>query len=439
MRSRFDLDRAVVLALLIVALLSPGSLNPAQAPDEGTSSEITGRLEDSHGIPILYLWGSPRERGFAHGWLLAEQIYEEAEEAFSMILGGNAEAYSSVLLPLVSAGFSFSNAEAAELEGLLEGIEQRLPGRKIEALGRPMILGDIKAINTYGDWYALGCSSAAVWGKLTVDQKPAVVRNFDFMPLGSLAGSQHLRVVAPGPRETRRGWVGISFPGSIGCVTAMSQEGVFASIHDVWVKPTAKDYIQRNVPRLIALRRIVEGVPAAGAVEKATELCRSWSTLFGNNFLVATPDTAAGLPAGVIEYDTREDRERGATLRAPDASASETPLSFVACSNGHRRRGTDSCNRYDSLVRGCRERQADPFDLPALVELVSSAAVPAPGKPVNGAFVGTLHQLVGFTGERRLWVRLLESREENIRDAKGLEVDVEALLAKIPGASQVGK
>jgi hypothetical protein len=463
MRSRFPVEvpRSLdglgsgavrALVLMLVPFLPPASLRAA----EGARTEVTGRLETAGGIQVLYLWGSPHERGFAHGYLLAEQIIEEAEEGFAAILGRDAAAYASRILPLVAVGFSFSDSEMAELKGLLEGIAKRLPDKKVEALGRPMNLGDIKVINTYGDWYALGCSSAAVWGKLTPDGKPAVVRNFDFMPFASISRWQHLRVVAPGPGRKKRGWVGVSLPGTIGCVTAMSQEGVFVAIHDVWVQPAAKDYIEGNVPRLLALRRILEDVPADDAVEKAVEMCRSWSTLFGNNFIVATPDTGAGLPVGIIEYDTREDLEGGATLRGPVSPAGETAktreagtvgkgrkagdmqLEYVACSNGHRRRGKDSCDRYDALISCCRERRDAPFDLAALVDLVSRAALPSRGKPVEDADVGTLHQVLGLTGERRLWVRFLESREKNIRDAKWVEFEVDALLSRMSGAAQAG-
>jgi hypothetical protein len=226
--------------------------------------------------------------------------------------------------------------------------------------------------------------------------------------------------------------VGVGIPGSIGPVTAMNAEGVFIAIHDVFIKPSVKDYIQGNVPRLIAVRRILEQVGAAGAVEKSAELCRSWNTLFGNNFMVATPDVSSGLPAAVLEYDTREDREHGVTVRSPATADGASKLEYVACSNGHRARGKDSCWRYDSLIRGCGERQGKPFDRAALESLVGGAAVPAGGKPVGNELVATLHEAIAFTGERKLWIRMLPGREKNIVDARTVEFGVDALLAGLP-------
>lgn len=417
----------LVFAIAIVPIRLDGG--------EGAAPEITGKLEKVEGASVLRLWGSPRERGFAHGWLLAEQIVEEAEEGFSTAFSGRAEAYEKYLLPLLTAGFSFSVDETAEMEGMVDGIGKRLPERKVKPFGRLLNLADIKLINTYGDWYCLSCSSAAVWGKFTADGKPAAVRNFDFMPLASITRWQHVRAVAPAGGGKARGWVGIAMPGSLGPVTAMNEEGVFTAIHDVWVRPSPKDYIQGNVPRLIALRRLLEELPARGAVEKAAELCRSWNTLFGNNFIVATPGAGPGLPAGILEYDTREEEERGVTLRGPDAGASGEPLEYLVCSNGHRRRGKDSCGRYDSLVACCRGKSGR-FDIAALEDLARSAAVPAAGKPVAGNGIGTLHQAVALTGERKLRVLLLESREKNIRDSRGIEFRVDDLLGAMPRAEK---
>ncbi len=417
-----------VLSITIAVLLA-GWVFPLRAA-ENAAPQITGKVETVGGIQVLSLWGTPRERGFAHGWLLAEQVFEMAEEGLTPILAKGGQAMVQ-LGSLVAAGFSFSSVETEELEGLVEGIGKRLPGRKVAGLDRPPGLAELKLINTYGDWYELGCSSAAVWGKLTADGKPAVVRNFDFMPLRSIARWQHLRVVAPGRDGKARGWVGVGFPAAIGPVTAMNQEGVYIAIHDVWIKPSVKDYIQGNVPRLVALRRILEETAAPGAVEKAAGLCRSWNTLFGNNFMVATPDVSTGLAAGVIEYDTREDRERGATLRGTGAAGAPV-LEYLACSNGHRARGTDSCGRYDSLIEACRERTGKPFDRAALEDLVSRAAVPSGGRPVEDAGVATLHQAVALTGERTMRVRILTGRDKNIRDMKWVEFRTDALLAGLP-------
>jgi hypothetical protein len=209
----------------------------------------------------------------------------------------------------------------------------------------------------------------------------------------------------------------------------MGENGVFAAIHDVMVKPGMKDLWQGNVPRLLAIRRIVEGVPAKGAVERATELCRGWNTLFGNNFIVATPDPGDGLPGGVLEYDTREEDDHGVDLRGPDAAEEGTVRPWVVCSNHYRIRAHGTCNRYDALFGGAAAAKG-PLSVADLFELGDRAAVPGPGQPLEGRPFGTLHQVVALTGQRKLFVRMAK-REGNIRDAKAVEFDVAALIADV--------
>jgi hypothetical protein len=410
---------AAVAALLLLPFLSVAG---PEAP-----REVTGRLEVVQGLRVLRLWGEPESRGFAQGWLLAGSIVEGADTGFRMVRGRIGGRYEGQLRPLAAKGFSFSAAEEAELAGLLAGLRARLPEdeRRIESLGREMDLTDLKALNTFGDWYSLGCSSAAVWGGATPDGTPAVVRNFDFVAMDLVLEGQHLRVVAPHGEE--KGWVGMAHPGSAGAMTAMGSDGVFAAIHDVNVKPALPDYMQGNVPRLLAIKRIVAEVPAEGAVEAAAARCREWNTLYGNNFLVATPEPGEGLPAGVVEYDTRETEERGVALRGPGEGRA-----FVVCSNHHRLRADGRCGRYDRLAAGCGAEREGAFDVPALFDLGSLAAVPGPEAAVAERAFGTLHQVVALTGTRKIFVRVAGA-QSNIRDVEPVEFDVAALLADAEG------
>jgi len=412
---------------------------PLLAEKGAEAPEITGSYAVEDGVRVLRLWGTPRERGFAQGWLLAKEIVRGAGEGIKWALEGRMEVYRTQLRPLATFGFRFSTEEGQELAGILAGLKARLSDaeRKIGILGRELDIVDLKVLNTFGDWYALGCSSAAVWGPLTEDGTAAVVRNFDFNALDLMLSSQHVRIAAPLPGDgKKRGWVGLCHPAGVGAMTAMNSDGVFASIHDVNVLPKQKDYLQGNVPRLVALKRLMEELGPKGAVENAAKLCKSWNTLFGNNFMVATPAPGGGLHAGVIEYDTREDKEKGVNLRGPDAlegggNGGPDELEdvrtrgYVVCSNHHRSRANGRCSRYDSLMEGCAEAGAKPLDVKALFALAERSAVPKAGKAVTN--FGTLHQTVALTGAKKLWVRILE-KGGNIRDAKQVEFDVTKLL-----------
>lgn len=393
-----------LMSVLFLALVVPYAFSEEEAP------KITGKFYTKDGVKVLELWGTPRERGFAHGYLLATEIVTGAESGFQFVEKFNPGTIKSKVLPLAGVGFKFSEDETEEMLGILAGMKARLPAQmlNIPALGRALTLVDLKALNTFGDWYALGCSSAAVWGRKTVDGTAAVVRNFDFMGLPVIQKHQMLVVMAPGPEEKNaRGFIGITHPGSVGAITALSEEGVFAAIHDVMVRPQPKDFTQGNVPRLLAIRRMVREVPAKGAVEIAAQRCKAMNTLFGNNFMVATPVPGNGLPAGVIEYDTREELDRGAVLRGPSTTGQGTARDYLVCSNHHRLRADGQCSRYASLVSGITTHEK--FTTVAeLFDLADISAVPRDGSAINEGSFGTQHQVVALTGKKLLYVRLVE-------------------------------
>lgn len=440
---------ASLLALTLCLLASPTLLA------QETSAPINGRLEVVEGQRTLTLWGTPAERGRAHGVLLARDLKTCIETDFTRFLetaGLTPKVYESLLLKGVVPGFQFDPDEIAEMEGILAGMAEALSEeeRVIELLGRPMHLGDLKAINTVGDWTSLSCSTVAFDGALTPSGFPAVVRNFDYPAMLSLLQMQHVVVVRP-TEEGRIGYAGVSHPGGIGIMTGMNAQGVFVSVHDVHVKPSLTDAMKRNVPRLVALRRLVSRVRAAGAVEQAQGLLKGWPTLYGNNIFVVTRTRNEDQPfAGVFEYDKRKKLEGGVTLRRNDAML-ETDESFLVCTNHFRKRGFDDsesprsrCRRYRALTTRLRGDAMDPaevtsdgqpgatvkYDLAGLTQILDLAAVPRAERKQTATSFGTLHQSIGLTGPVELHVRMgrvgANIRDESFRAVKVLEVLAEA-------------
>lgn len=419
----------LLFALLLVAAALRG-----QAPPE----DLHGRLDVVDGQKTLSLWGSPRERGFAHGWLLAEVIVQGVDADLQSLLQGNVALYEATVMRLVAPKFAFSPDEVEEMKGILAGIEARLPEEKrvIPSLKRALTLEDLRAANTVGDWVALGCSTIAVSGALTGDGHPAAARNFDFAGLRLLLEDQIVVVVKPD--EGRFGYAGVTHPGGIGVMTGMNSEGVFASIHDVRIKAMMLLAMRPNVPRLCALRRILTETAAAGAVAAAHEAVRKWPTLYGNNFMIVAPDPTAGAPfAGVLEYDNRVKDSDGVTLRTchwKDCPAEP----FLACSNHHRLRGQAAespdglCNRYDRLYRRLTEHgNGKPLTVAQLFETAGLAAVPKADRVQEPYRHGTLHEVVALTGPKELHLKC-GVPGKNIRDVASRRLSVPEALAAIP-------
>lgn len=450
---RSTLSLALLLSCLLAAPLHAEDKATSPAPAPATHVAVTGRYEVIGTHRVLTLWGTPRERGFAQGYLLGEQVVAGIAHDFERIMKPFLPMYEALVKTTVVPKFNFTERETAELEGLFEGLKARLPKEKlrIEALDRAFELVDLKALNTFGDWYGLGCSSLAVWGELTADGQPLVGRNFDFPAFDLVLAHQYIAVRAA--EDGAQGSVGVSYPGCIGTLTGMNAAGVFVAIHDVRIKPDMKKALRPNVPRLLAVRRILETAKGAGACAQARDLVRRWPTLYGNNLMVVAPRSGEGAPcAAVLEYDCREDLDGGCTMRLTDGvlerKPTDLPLACLACTNHHRDRAHPNGKgdgfsrwRYETLSSlGMRAKPSRPLGVIDVFALMGRAAFPRDGSAQQRSESlrgkkrnhGTLHQVVGETGKRILHVKL-GALNTHIRNVWPRTYDVGALLKAIQG------
>lgn len=393
--------------------------------DKAPGLAVSGRYELREGQRVLTLWGTPRERGFAHGYLLAESIVRGIEHDFERVLKPLIPTYESIIRRGVVPKFAFEPRELEELEGLYEGLKAKLPPeqRVVKGLGREFDLVDIKALNTFGDWYGLGCSSLAVWGDRTKDGAPLVGRNFDFP--GFFLLIEHQYVVVRAPEGEALGQVGVAYPGSIGVMTGMNEAGVFLAVHDVRIKPTLDKAMRPNVPRLLAARRILEQASGSEACDQALALARGWPTLYGNNFMVVAPSASKTAPhAAVLEYDCRSDMEGGCTLRRIDAEGDQPDTAramCLTCTNHHRCRvepdGYKDLHprwRFPLLSDVAAAEVPDGrFDVMGLFAHINRVSFPREGVQRLATALrgekrahGTLHQVVGEPAVGRLHIRL---------------------------------
>lgn len=439
--------RPTLTMLFALTLIVPTAVL-AQAPP----ADLCGRYVKDDGFRTLYLWGTPRQRGYAQGWLLAEVIVENFDADIEKLMQRvRKDQYENRLLKIVVPRFAFSEDEEAELQGMFAGIQARLPAakRRLSFLEREITLMDLKAANTVGDWMALGCSSYAIDGSRTPDGSPAAGRNFDFPAFKMVLDDQH--VVVHAPQGDAIGWAGVSYPGCVGVMTAMNTDGVFISIHDVRIFPTPITAVRRNVPRLCAMRRVMRDVAAEGALEAVHERLKRWPTLYGNNFMVVTPKFAEGASfAAVFEYDNRRHRADGVQRRDVDhVGAKRAP--HLLCTNHHRVRKpkredpADLCGRYNRLHAAVEGRKPGTvLSVPQMFETLSVAAYPRGDAPQRPYRHGTTHQAVAFTGSKELHVKL-GAVGKNIRQVKSRRIPVlEATAAakpepvSAPGASGGG-
>lgn len=350
--------------LALLSLLASAAL----ASETRTASH--GELKTVDGVRVLRVWGTPRQRGRAHGVLLGRDVMAIVN---GFLQGPTAQLYEKKLAPVIPFLFRWPGHIQEEIAGMLAGMEETLDEAdlRIEALDRRLRLSDLQAFNTLGDWSALSCSSFSAWGEATEDGRLLTGRNFDyFLPEVALRTQLVLAEEAAG---SRKAFLTVSFPGNLGAITFLNESGVFGAVHDVRVIP--ENPAPGRTPRLVALRRIAEEVGGEGTLEKALAICRDNATLYGNNFHLAVANGPGGKPcAGVIEYDSDRGADEGAVLRLPEPADSPR----IWNTNHYRLRAEPTaCRRYEALARAFASSAAEGgrLDVEAMKSLITSASV----------------------------------------------------------------
>jgi hypothetical protein len=399
--------RTWVVCLALVSLLVSSAV---AAPPQ-----LKGQLDESSGLRVLRVWGTPHEQGFAHGYLLAADIKALFdEEVLDPKIIGDVNLYEQRLRGQMLPMFFFTPAEVEELEGMLEGMRAKLGGSglHLERLNRPLDLKDLKAVNALPDWYTLFCSSFSAWGDLEADGQIITGRNLDFLNL-PLLRKTHVTVVYLDPAGDGKAWVSQTWPGVIGVLTAMNEEGVTISLHDSsGPRPQAWGGFR---PRILALREAIEKASADTAIKEVQEILRRQPAFVGNNVHVSVPYTGQDTPAAILEYDGALNVGQGVTVREATSKGSDGVEHAVFCTNHYRTRSQpQQCWRYESLAKGIKERveKKQPIDLATARKLMKDVSVK-----------GTFQTVIFLPNQRSMYVGLA--------DEKRTAAEVEAVHLKL--------
>ena len=343
------------------------------ADDPQSSKPLCGRLTQHQGVPVLELWGTPEQAGYAHGYLLAERIVRLLDEyVLSESVIRDPAVYEVLLLPGVRRQFVWSEAHERELKAIGAGVRDKLGEENARSvkLGRPLRVEDLMISNALADWRGMLCSTFSAWGGLTADGRTITARNLDFRSTPSMERAQYL-LIYRGDGKTRP-WAGVSWPGLIGVYTAMNGDGVTITMHDA--AGLAPSYPDGFTPRSLALRAALEAVGPKSFVEDVRRVFRGHRVMVGNNVHVSAPVVPGRSPAAVFEYDANQ-QDDGVTVRLPEADPPEL-ADAIWCTNHLRlRREPIECDRYDRLSRGLAELRAagqklDPTSATKLIDTV---------------------------------------------------------------------
>lgn len=395
---RYDLACLCVGMFLVAFAGAADTDKRGSAPTlaEPKHPPLHGRRFEHEGLPVLELWGSPEDAGYAHGFLFAHEavalmdrcmLNERAIPATPM--------YENILMPSVRRQFVWDATWRQELRAMFRGMRDRLGAEKLRSkrLNRPLKIEDVMAANAMADWFGLFCSSFSVWGSLTNDGDTLTARNLDFPNVGDLDKGQ-IVVIYHGDGQ-KKPWVGVGWPGMIGVYTAMNRDGATISMHDSNGLPAAQS--EGFTPRSLILRETLETLEPASFVADVRRVFERRKTMVANNIHVSLPNGAATNPAAVFEYDANR-REGGVTVRLP-AQETDAIADMLCCTNHMRlRQPARDCHRFDKLDAQLRKLHAagEKLDPAGAMALIHSVRWQVP----------TLHSVVFEPNERRIHVHI---------------------------------
>ena len=342
---------AVMMTLVVVAALaSPGR----SSAEEG----LQGTLRDGGDHWVLHVWGSPYEMGYAHGFLMGEEIMEFADGyAFQMFSMTPAEldAYAEFFLSMMDIPGDYWE----EGLGIIDGIEASGVSLYLEAMDREVTVDDLMLTNAAADIFGieLGCSSVSAWGDATswdpeLAGESAIARDLDWS-FGN--GDADIRdfglVIAYDPAAAgQQRWVSIAFPGFIGCLSCFNASGIGAfqnqGNHDTQIGDL--DITDPPMPINLAMRSGIQALDADGdgteTIDDVVHAVTSVGRLGDYDIHLISPADRSDPPAAILEAV-----HAGWELRLPAEDPLPAPQ-CVAATNHHRELFEPAdCYRYDII------------------------------------------------------------------------------------------
>ncbi len=206
-----------------------------------------GFLEMNRGIKTLHVSGAPYERGYQHGFLLAEEISEVIPHG----LTGAASVIAMALDCSMNQAFEVLHKGRRASEGYIPPEyreEMRGIAHGIAAGGSSLGYDDVVLWNTmYDQWcfyarpdptdpckdsarhaYPPGCSSFSAWGDATRNGKMIFGKNMDNLNIPGAAEHRVLAIVQP---DRGYGHAFVTHPGMIAIDGGINEDGIEMMTH----------------------------------------------------------------------------------------------------------------------------------------------------------------------------------------------------------------
>ena len=309
-----------------------------------------GALRILKGLPVLQLQGTARERGFAHGFLVGKQIVDFFEFYVLEDSWQSAARYQAEFVPFLQSHFDYDPEYLVEVDAVVEGMSASGMDMRVEWLGRDFQRVDLLAINAYVERRAAqpspaatssldgpACTQFAFWGEATQGSELAggliAGRNMDGEVDLRKVTVSHFLLFAVDPSEPgRRRWVSAMWPGFVGTLTGINEEGLYAMENAGGTGPgpvvdglTPCSWVQRNILENAGSESTPESV--GNAIDAFRSAGRGTFGA-GSIILWAVPYRGQPAPAFVSEGD-----RFGTAIRKPGEVAPASPFGIMAANH----------------------------------------------------------------------------------------------------------
>ena len=301
-----------------------------------------GALRWLKGMPVLQLQGTAEERGFAHGFLVGEQIIDFFEFYVLEDSWRSARRYEEEFAPFLESHFDYSPEYSAEIDAVVRGMEASGIDMRVRWLGRDFRRVDLLAINAYIERRATrpsppagsGCSQFAFWGDATegsdVGGGLIAGRNMDGEVDLRKVTVSHFLLFAVDPSEPgRRRWVSTMWPGFVGTISGINEDGLYSMENAGGTGPGP--VVDGLTPCAWVQRYILENAANESTPESVGEMIDRFRSAGGGAFgagsviLWAVPYEGQPGPAFVSEGD-----RFGTAIRVPTDVAPACPYDIMA-------------------------------------------------------------------------------------------------------------
>jgi len=240
---------------LVIDLTGVRPFRTSNSNIKSKNGAVNGRLQIKKGIPVLELWGTPEERGYAHGYLIAEQILDFFAYFILEGTAASCHVYENKWIPMfeqsVAGGsdtaYSFEPELLTEARSVISGMRDSGVNLYVPLLNRELNVLDILAINSYIELEFLkrdiedstakdqepqvACTQFAFWNTQTMNV-PGVYgntvagRNMDGELDFRRSTVTNFMVFAVSPKNGKK-YASMMWPGFLGTLSGVNEDGQY--------------------------------------------------------------------------------------------------------------------------------------------------------------------------------------------------------------------